>query len=208
MAILDQTLTDISNTTFANNRTTQYGGAVFAQGSTLNITTSRLINNEVSPGVNEAMANSYGAALFTTGWDSYNLPATGTVSNSVISDNIGLPIFDDDRTNGPINDMRYNGNQIYSTTFGTAVYTDALGISGRTVAQLNSLVVNSRQRRLDRQVAGEQHRAGERADVRPSAGGAADDALHRRRRRQPAAERRVPRLRLGRRQRHARRQRG
>ena len=142
MAILDQTLTDISNTTFAKNSTTQYGGAVFAQGSTLNITTSRLINNEVSPGVNEAIANSYGAALFTTGWDSYNLPATGAVSSSVISDNIGLPIFDDDRTNGPINDMRYNGNQIYSTTFGTSVYSDALGISGRTVSQLNSLVVN------------------------------------------------------------------
>ena len=142
LAILDHTTTDITNTTFANNTAGQYGGAIFAQGSNLVISGSRITRNEVSPGTNEALGASYGAALFASGWDAYNLPATGSISSSVFSNNVGLAIFDDDRTNGPINDMRYNGNQFYATTFGTSIYSNALGISGYTVSQLNSLVVN------------------------------------------------------------------
>ncbi|MFN8642843.1 MAG: hypothetical protein U0802_14775 [Candidatus Binatia bacterium] len=66
----------------------------------------------------------------------------GTVSNSIISSNVGLPIFDDDRTTGPINDVRYNGNQIYSTTFGSTVYTDSVaGFCCKTTSQLNGLTV-------------------------------------------------------------------
>jgi predicted outer membrane repeat protein len=142
LAILDLTTTDVTNTTFARNTAGQYGGAIFAQGSNLVISGSRMTHNEVSPGTNETLANSYGAVVFSSGWDTYNLPATGSISSSVLSNNIGLAIFDDDRTNGPINDMRYNGNQFYATTFGSSVYTNALGISGYSVSQLNSLVVS------------------------------------------------------------------
>ncbi|MCB0153400.1 MAG: hypothetical protein KDF65_01295, partial [Anaerolineae bacterium] len=100
-----------------------------------------LIENEISPGLNEAENQSYGAAIFTSPDTSRNLPVLGAFGNCKISNNIGLPIFDDDRSNGPINDVHYNGNQIYSTTFGGGVYRNAIVAGTKTVAELNTLTV-------------------------------------------------------------------
>ncbi len=56
--------------------------------------------------------------------------------------NVGLAIFDDDRTNGPINDVRYNGNQFYpGVGFNNLLYWDNLA-PVQSGGGLNKLVVN------------------------------------------------------------------
>jgi len=141
MAILEQTVANITNTTIVHNSAGLYGGGVFVQGSEINLSNSTLAENVLTTvGPNAGM--SFGAAIFTTVSDAHALSVTGAIANNIISNNTGLPIFDDDRTSGPINDVRYNGNQIYSTTFGNQIYTSsAPGYCCRTVAQLNSLVI-------------------------------------------------------------------
>ncbi len=136
----------ISSTTLANNSAVQFGGAVFGQGSDLDLDQCVFLENEISPGVGESVGNSYGAALFFGPLENYPTPGDemrmdGTVSSSIFAENIGLPIFDDDRQPSPINDVRYNSNEIHSSTFGTNVYIDALVGGAQSVSQLNSLVV-------------------------------------------------------------------
>jgi len=137
--------------TFAGNTAGAFGGALFAQGADLEVTQSAFLGNELSPGVAEACFASTGAALFIAPFDASGgtpaTDATGLVANSTFSGNVGLPIFDDDRTNGPINDVRYDGNQGYSASFGGAVYTDAVPNNVPpysiciTGAQMSALVV-------------------------------------------------------------------
>ncbi|MEO8601337.1 MAG: hypothetical protein ABI629_02050 [bacterium] len=139
LALLKSAAT-LNNVTIAGNTANSFGAGIFSYGSDLVINGGRLLSNEISPGTSETSTQSYGAAIYSTPDTTLNLPATGSVNNAIISGNIGLPLVEDDRTNGPINDMRYNGNQIYSTTFGANVFYNP--ISGlRSVAQLNSLTV-------------------------------------------------------------------
>jgi hypothetical protein len=87
----------------------------------------------------------YGSAIFAAQDDGRNLPAIGTVQTCIFSNNNVLQmIFDDDRTNGPINDVYYNNNQFYDAgVTDPIIYSDAIsGFSWKTVAQLNSLVVS------------------------------------------------------------------
>jgi hypothetical protein len=140
LMLINQSAASITGTTVAHNTAGSFGAGIFLQGSSIAFDNGRIVHNEISPGVSEAVGASLGAAIFAAP-DGGSLPATGSVSNSIISSNIGLPIYDDDRTNGPINDVRYNGNQIWSTTFGASVYNNPLS-GTKTVAQLNSLVVN------------------------------------------------------------------
>jgi len=143
MALLDQSAATISNTTLSRNTAGQYGGAVFAQGSTLDLSGSKLLENEVSPGFAEGEYASYGAAIFGAPDVGRNINVDGHVSNCVISNNIGLAIYDDDRTNGPINDIIYDNNQFYSTTFGLDVYRDSIPLTPiQSATGLNSLVVS------------------------------------------------------------------
>jgi len=104
------------------------------------------IANDVSPGVAEDDATSRGAAMFSTVQAGKSLSVTGTVANSVFVDNVGLPIRDDDRLladGGYINDIRYNGNQFYNTTFGQKMYKDSIVQHwAMTTPELNSLVVD------------------------------------------------------------------
>lgn len=140
MAILDQTTANLSKVTIARSTAGRFGAGFFVQGSSIQTNNCRLIENEISPGFTESVNESYGSAIFSSPDISRNLTAQGKVENCVISSNTGLPIFDDDRTNGPINDVRYNQNQIFSSTFGTDVYRDSIaGIY--SVSGLNNLTV-------------------------------------------------------------------
>ncbi|MFN8641668.1 MAG: hypothetical protein U0802_08440 [Candidatus Binatia bacterium] len=139
LALLKSSAT-LTGSTLAGNTAVSSGAGIFALGSDLSISGGRLVHNDLSPGVNETIGNSLGAALYTAPDAGLNLPMTGTVSNAVFSGNVGLPIVEDDRNAGPINDMRYNGNQIYSTSFGATVFNNPISGS-RTTAQLNALVV-------------------------------------------------------------------
>jgi len=142
IALLNQSLANFNRLTVAKSSSGVFGGGIFVQGSTMNLSNCLLIENEVSPGVNETVGQSFGAALFSGPDGGRQLGVSGTVTNCVISANVGLPIYDDDRQDGTINDMRYNNNRIYSTTFGDIVYTDSIAYQCcKTVAELNTITI-------------------------------------------------------------------
>ncbi len=142
LAVINQSDAWIRDTTIVACTAGSYGAAVFVQGSNLDLGDSELVENEISPGVGESVGQSYGSATFSVPEATRNAPVTGDVHNNLISRNVGLPFFDDDDADGPINDLHYNQNSIYSTTFGATVYTDSLpGYCCRSIADLNSLVI-------------------------------------------------------------------
>lgn len=131
----------VRNYKHLHNSAEKYGGALFVQGSEIYLSQCVLAENEISPGVTEDLYSSYGAAIFTTPDTGRGISVSGTLEDCIISHNVGLPIFDDDRHDGPINAVQYNGNTIYNTTFGNKVYRNSLGICCLTATELNSLIV-------------------------------------------------------------------
>jgi hypothetical protein len=147
VGFLSQSRLDISDTTFAGNSADREGGAVYVIGSELNMDDCTFVANEVSPGVAEEEPYSRGAAIFTSVQEGKSLSVTGAVTDSVFVDQVGLPIYDDDRTladgGGIINDVRYNGNQFFNTTFAQKMYKDSIVQHwAMTTSDLNSLVVD------------------------------------------------------------------
>ena len=144
---LSQSRLDISDTTFAGNSADREGGAIYVIGSEVDVDGCTFIANEVSPGVAEEEPYSRGAAIFSSVQQGKSLSVTGAVANSVFVDHVGLPIYDDDRTladgGGIINDLRYNGNQFYNTTFAQKMYKESIVQHwAMTTAELNTLVVD------------------------------------------------------------------
>ncbi|MFZ6026439.1 MAG: hypothetical protein ACOYYS_01875 [Chloroflexota bacterium] len=137
LVLLYHSVGNITNTMFAKNSSGQYGGAVFVQGSTLNLSDSRLVENAIS--------TLYGADIFAAPDDVRKLAASGTVQNNTFSNNAGgFHIFDDDRTGGPFNLVVYKNNQFYqSSGVGADVYKTSYPAAcypnGCTVTELNSL---------------------------------------------------------------------
>jgi hypothetical protein len=134
MALINNSFAEVNGVTFANNKAGKYGGALFLQGSTIQASNCQFIENQVGSQV-------YGAAIFAAPDDGRQLNALGWLSSCVISNNQGLPIFDDDRTSGPINDLKYNSNKIYLCQGSSYAYKNAL-TTYQTVEGLNNLVVN------------------------------------------------------------------
>ncbi len=141
IAVYPNTDIHIQSSIFASNTSDTFGGALFAQASSIEVTNSIFQENEISPLQSEPGNSSYGAAIFTAPEDPTNIPVTGTVENSTFVENIGLAIFDDDRQDGPINDVRYNQNEFFETTFGDDIYKDSLTATS-SVSNLNDLVVS------------------------------------------------------------------
>lgn len=116
MAILNNSVANISNITLARNSSGRWGAAVFGQGSTLNLSNCRMIENEMSPGFVEPISNSYGSAIYTSPDQDRFIPMLGSVTNCLISNNNGMSIFETDLDSSNLyNDLRYNGNTVYST---------------------------------------------------------------------------------------------
>ncbi len=132
----------VEETTFADN-TARIGAGLNLQGSVLTVDGNRFFDNEIVPA--DAQNQSHGAALHTGPYFDpglgLELDVVGTVRSSTLSDNVGLPIWDEDRDGGPINDVQYDQNSIYSTTFGNIVYKDSLSGPAITTGDLNALVV-------------------------------------------------------------------
>lgn len=146
MRIVFQSDAHVAGTTFADNTASGFGGAIYASGTAIEFEGLQLFDNEFSPGSNEPEIESFGAALFAapfagTFGNVSNIAITGTVSSSVLSRNVGMPVFDDDRNPQPINAVRYLGNQFHNTTFGDLVYRHTYAQS-KTVAGLNSLTIS------------------------------------------------------------------
>jgi hypothetical protein len=134
MAVINNSIAEVNGVTFANNTAGKYGGALFLQGSTIQASNCQFIENQVG-------SQTYGTAIFAAPDDGRQLNVLGWLSSCVISNNQGLPIFDDDRTNGPINDLKYNSNKIYLRQGSSYAYKNAL-TPYQTVEGLNNLVVN------------------------------------------------------------------
>jgi hypothetical protein len=135
LAIIYNSSANIQRTTIADNSADKFGGGLFVQGSHLELTDCNLIENTIQ-------SADYGSAIFSAPDDGRNLPATGFLQGCTISSNHGLSIFDDDRNNGPINDMRYNNNAIFAGGVNVPVYSDSIpNYSWKTVAELNNLII-------------------------------------------------------------------
>lgn len=109
IAIINNSIARLERVTLGYNRVGQYGGGIFVQGSTIQANDGALFGNQV-------ISNTiYGSGVFAAPDEGRNIDAAGVISGCIVSNNVGLPIFDDDRDiqNGPINDVHYNANQIY-----------------------------------------------------------------------------------------------
>ncbi|HSK81147.1 MAG TPA: right-handed parallel beta-helix repeat-containing protein, partial [Thermoanaerobaculia bacterium] len=145
LAIREESVARIARTTFAGNSAERWGGALFLSGSDVDLRDSRFFGNDVVPGVFEPINQSRGAAIFTIPRTNPARPrnVAGVVAGSVFAENLGLPVWDLDPPDGPINDVRYDGNRFDSGTFGDRVYVNSLAApSGASVSALNSLFVN------------------------------------------------------------------
>lgn len=135
----------ITGTTFVNNSAERRGGALNMLGSNVDVNQCTFVENEVSPGFVEPDSMSFGAAVFTAPqvnlFGSVDIEVTGTVRNSLFSNNTGLDIWDSDRSAGPINDTRYNSNTFFNNSFGGLVYRDNIQGPAVDAAGLNALVV-------------------------------------------------------------------
>jgi hypothetical protein len=142
IAIINQSYADIFGTTIAGNTAGKYGAGLFVQGSEINLSASGLIENEISPGINEPIAESFGSAIYSSPDFARHVAVTGVLKNNVISNNTGLPIYDNDHNDGPINNVRYDGNTIFSDTFGEVMYTNSLpDYCCQSLSGLNGLVI-------------------------------------------------------------------
>jgi hypothetical protein len=134
----------ILRTTFAGDSAQKWGGALYLNGSTVQVDGCRFYANDVVPGVSETLGESRGAAIYSIPGLSPAHPRNvgGVVSNSSFSENLGLPVWDLDPPSGPTNEMRYDGNRFSPTTFGDRVYVDTLASpGGASVWDLNVLAV-------------------------------------------------------------------
>jgi hypothetical protein len=136
----------IAKTTFAGDTADSSGGAIQAAGSNLVIDGSRFVANAVSPGVFEPLSVSRGAALFL-GPLGANRPrigsgaASGAVTGSLFSQNLGLPIWEVDSGG---NTVQYNGNDFFDTTFGDRIYVNTATDPNRFGANVSGLNVSGK----------------------------------------------------------------
>lgn len=142
VSILGETEATVFRTTFARNSADR-GGALNVGGSTVLVSQSRFFGNDVRLGVRESQNESRGAALFTIPFRPEAKPerwrnVSGLVVDSLFSENVGIAVYDGQVQNGPVNEMRYNNNQFFETSFSDKVYVDSrLAPAGLNVAGLN-----------------------------------------------------------------------
>jgi len=150
LALQDESVGSIVRTTFAHNSAEQAGGAFNLGGSVVQVSQCRFFGNDiVPPGFGlEPLTQSRGAALFAIPLISPQKPERarnvgGVVSESLFSQNAGLAIWDVDPVTGPINEMRYDKNQFYETTYADKVYVNSMvDPNGASVTTLNQMTVS------------------------------------------------------------------
>ncbi|HBL29463.1 MAG TPA: hypothetical protein DD490_21735 [Acidobacteria bacterium] len=148
LALQDESVAAITRTTFVRNSAQHSGGALHLSGSVAQVSRCNFFGNDVQPGVGEALNQSRGAALFAIPLLSTQRPERarnvgGLVTESLFSQNTGLAVWDVDPASGPINDVRYDKNQLFEATFGDKVYFNSLvEPAGASVATLNRLTVS------------------------------------------------------------------
>ena len=156
VSVQAESVAAIARTTFARNTAGNAGGGLFVGGSTLNASQCRFFGNQA--GSFGTLTQSRGAALFTIPLLSPQRPrnVSGTVADSLFSQNTGLAVWDAEPASGPVNEMRYSNDQFYETAFGDRVYVHSRWAPGGVNASgLNTIRTNAgNQRQLSAPVAG------------------------------------------------------
>jgi predicted outer membrane repeat protein len=129
LAFINQSDVNIDKITLANNSADVFGGAAFISGSNALINNGYFFKNAVNNNTY------YGSVFFSKPDPATSLNITGTIQNSVFSDNNIVHIFEEDR-NGPINDLKYASNQF----FGRSIVYNYTNSAQKDVAGLNSFV--------------------------------------------------------------------
>jgi len=138
---------DLTDSTFGGNWADHEGGALHLLGCEIAaFTANTFVGNEVSPGGNRPSTQSEGAALYIGVATALSLDALGSVTESVFTDNIGLPIFEGDALAsnpcGCTNQVTYEGNHFYNTTYSDDVFKNSVVAGTLTADELNDLVVD------------------------------------------------------------------
>jgi hypothetical protein len=149
LSIQGESVATITRTTFARNFAERWGGALFVGGSTIQVSQCRFFGNDVVPG-RESLQDSRGAAVYTIPLLSALRPrnVSGTVADSLFSENAGLAVWDVAPTSGPVNEMRYERNQFYETAFSDKVYGGTFAPAGASASGLNNVRSNTGNVRL------------------------------------------------------------
>lgn len=141
LAIEDQALANISGITIAKSTAAFNGGAIWATGSELNLSSSQIIENRLTTSQFD------GAAIYTAAENIYQLnKATGLVKDNLFSNNSGpggkhtLYDYDPGTTSNLNNLVQYSNNQIFPDN--ATVYSDHVWGSG-DVAFLNSIAAKA-----------------------------------------------------------------
>lgn len=143
LRVVTSTSALLERVTLAGSSADIRGAGIYGQGSELTIVDSQFLANELSPGTNEAANQSFGGGMFTThqtfSGDPLNME--GSVTDTLFSDNVGLPIYDGDQVSVPYNDMQYNGNTLASPIFGSLIYRDPVDGGAIDTPALNGLTI-------------------------------------------------------------------
>lgn len=126
LTFIRQSDANLTGITLVKNSAYMYGGAVFVAGSNISVNNSTFLKNSVG-------TPSLGSVFFSKP-ETYNV--TGMIQNSLFSQNLSGPIFDQDYTNGPINSITYVNNRFYP---GSAVYHYGVN-NDQDVNSLNNFV--------------------------------------------------------------------
>jgi len=137
----------IGSTTFADNWADHEGGALHVLGSEIvSLANSVFVGNEVSPAGNRPATQSEGAALYTGTLPQKLLSVAGVVTDNVFTDNVGLPVFEDDKPDSHecqcVNLVTYDGNTFFNSTYGSDVFRNIQVSGAHTASELNELVVD------------------------------------------------------------------
>jgi len=125
----------IEDTTFAENTASFNAAGAVISGSTLLMDGCQFFKNtNLSGNLGSAMLTGPNVNLFGF----VDLEMDGTVQNTTFSDHATIPLRENDRTDGPINDLQYAGNDFFPA--GGDVYSNQL-VGNHTVSSLNSVVV-------------------------------------------------------------------
>ncbi|HSX61396.1 MAG TPA: hypothetical protein VLF18_14435 [Tahibacter sp.] len=137
--VFDNSDMTIQRTAFIRSTAGFAGGAIYSQGSRLDVSDSQFAENQLVGG------SRWGGTAIWTGWENIGAPrpavnATGIVRNSVMSNNSGAAaVLDYDANAAPFNLMQYAANSIFPNS--TAFYSNAF-TTAQTVAQVNSLTLH------------------------------------------------------------------
>jgi hypothetical protein len=137
--MINEASATITNTTFAHNTATRRSGALNVSGSDIVVDGCQFFMNDA--GVDGA---AIATSTISNGPGGSKLSTNGEIRNSIFKNEGSLTLrdIDTDSATCEINDVKYNGNQIFTTPPDGDVYRNNLvSGGGKTVSELNNLTV-------------------------------------------------------------------